>query len=143
MSVRRVDPGEAAELLGNGWKYIDVRSIPEFERGHPSGAYNVPLLHLVPGRGMAPNPEFGAVMAAQFGRDERLVIGCKTGNRSLRAAEMLAAAGYTNVVDMRGGFMGETDPTGQVTPGWSARSLPVASVAEPGKSYDELRAAKK
>ena len=43
MPIRRVTPNEAAELIASGWTYIDVRTIPEFEAEHPSGAYNVPL----------------------------------------------------------------------------------------------------
>src|SRR4051812_21955325 len=48
--VKRVLPREAAALLADGWAYLDVRSIPEFEQGHPPGAVNVPLLHLQNGR---------------------------------------------------------------------------------------------
>ena len=43
--VKRVTPPEASTLLGEGWVYLDVRSIPEFDDGHPPGAANVPLLH--------------------------------------------------------------------------------------------------
>ncbi len=43
--VKRVTPPEAAALLAEGWIYLDVRSIPEFDLGHPTGAVNVPLLH--------------------------------------------------------------------------------------------------
>ena len=53
--VKRVTPPEADALLAQGWTYLDVRSIPEFEGGHPAGAANVPLLHMQGGR-MAPNP---------------------------------------------------------------------------------------
>src|SRR5688572_14929191 len=104
MAVKRVTPSEAKALLDEGWKYVDVRSIPEFEAGHPAGAYNIPLMHFFPGRGMTPNGDFAAVFSKHFGKDDKIVVGCKTAGRSLRAAEMMAAAGYTNVVDMRGGF---------------------------------------
>ena len=46
MGVTHVDVKEAYSLqTGEGYAYIDVRSIPEYERGHPAGAHNVPLLH--------------------------------------------------------------------------------------------------
>ena len=48
--VKRVTPTEAAALVNEGWIYLDVRSIPEFELGHPAGAVNVPLLHMPAGR---------------------------------------------------------------------------------------------
>ena len=31
MSVKRVPPAEAKSLMDAGWRYVDVRSIPEFE----------------------------------------------------------------------------------------------------------------
>src|ERR1700753_4523583 len=112
--VKRVTPPEAAALLAEGWSYLDVRSIPEFEGGHPAGAVNVPLMHFEGGR-MAPNADFQQVVEANFPRDAKLVLGCKAGGRSLQAAALLEAAGYTSVVDMRGGYHGEHDGLGRVT----------------------------
>ena len=66
--AKRVSPPEAAELLKQGWRYVDVRSIPEFEEGHPQGAANVPLLHMQGGR-MVPNPDFQPVIEANFPKD--------------------------------------------------------------------------
>jgi rhodanese-related sulfurtransferase len=46
MPVKRVTPEQALELMrAEGYSYLDVRSVPEFDEGHPEGAYNVPLLH--------------------------------------------------------------------------------------------------
>jgi rhodanese-related sulfurtransferase len=126
MSVKRVKPPEAAELVSQGWKYVDVRSIPEFEAGHAKGAVNIPLLHLKPGAGMVPNPEFQTQIEKTFDKDAQLVMGCKSGARSLRAAELLQGWGYTNVVDMQGGYDGERDMAGRVVvPGWRDSGLPV------------------
>ena len=136
--VKRVTPPEAADLLANGWTYLDVRSIPEFESGHPPGAANIPLLHFTGGR-MSPNPDFQKVVEGSYPRDTKLVVGCKAGGRSLQAAALLEAAGYTNVVDMRGGFHGEQDGMGRVTcAGWLESKLPVESAAPPEKTYAEL-----
>ncbi|HEY8429996.1 MAG TPA: rhodanese-like domain-containing protein [Sandaracinaceae bacterium] len=136
--IERISPEEAKRRLDAGWAYVDVRSVPEFEAGHPAGAYNVPLMHMGP-NGMEPNAEFMDVMNARFPKDAKLVIGCKSGGRSLRAAEMLAAAGYTNVVDQRAGFSGARDPFGQlVEKGWEAAGLPVETKARPGRSWEEL-----
>ena len=84
---------------------------------------------------MAPNPDFQKVVEANFPKDAKLVVGCKAGGRSLQAAALLAAAGYTNVVDMRGGFHGERDNLGRVAfAGWAESGLPVATSADAGKS---------
>lgn len=136
--VKRVTPIEADALLKEGWTYLDVRSIPEFEGGHPAGAVNVPLLHAMGGR-MAPNPAFQAVIQGNFAKDAKLVVGCKMGGRSAQAAALLEAAGFTSVVDMRGGFSGERDNMGRVAvAGWAESGLPVEANAPADKTYAEL-----
>lgn len=135
---KRVTPVEAAELMEQGWRYVDVRSIPEFESGHPTGAVNVPLLHMVGGR-MVPNPDFETIFKATFGVDDQVVIGCKAGGRSLQAVTMLEASGYRNLVDMKGGYHGERDPYGRVgTSGWQECGLPCAMTPAAGASYAEI-----
>src|SRR5580698_3972888 len=115
----RISPQEASAKLAEGWTYVDVRTTQEFEAGHPPGAVNVPLMHAGPG-GMVPNPDFLAVMSAAFPVDARLVVGCKAGGRSLRAARALLGAGFTSILDQRAGWDGARDAFGQVTePGWS------------------------
>ena len=140
MAVRRVDPDEASELLEQGWTYLDVRSVAEFTEGHAPGAYNIPLLDFAPGQGLVPNTNFLGEVLETFDLTKPLVVACKSGGRSARAAAILAESGFTTVVDMRGGFYGEVDQTGVVScPGWAQRGLPVASGDEPGRSYVDLR----
>lgn len=139
MSIKRVSPEEAKALVEDeGYVYLDVRSVPEFEAGHPAGAYNIPLAHMTQG-GMRPNADFLAEVAAAFPVDTKLVLGCKSGGRSLRAAQALSQAGYEHLVDQRAGFGGARDGFGQLRePGWQASGLAVATEAEPGRSYAEL-----
>jgi rhodanese-related sulfurtransferase len=136
---KRISPQEARELMDKeGYVYVDVRSIPEFDAGHPEGAYNVPLMHMGPA-GMTPNPEFLDVMRRAFPADAKLVVACKAGGRSARAASLLESAGYTNVVDQRAGFEGGPDPSGRMEPGWRPAGLPVARQAAAGHDYEALR----
>jgi rhodanese-related sulfurtransferase len=138
MYVKRVSPEEALELMkSEGWSYIDVRSVPEFEQGHPAGAYNVPLVHMSP-TGHAPNHDFLPVMERHFDREARLVVGCRTSNRSEHAVVMLHRAGYTNVAIQRAGFLGIRDFFGRSDPGWDRVGLPTSKDAEPGRSWAEL-----
>ncbi|MFW6051840.1 MAG: rhodanese-like domain-containing protein [Myxococcota bacterium] len=139
MTVKRVSPQEAKRLMEErGYVYVDVRSIPEFEQGHPQGAYNVPLLHMTPG-GMQPNPDFLDVFQALFSKGDKVVVGCRSGGRSLRAAQQLQQLGYTDVVDQRAGFGGATNAFGQKEEeGWQEQGLPVATAPEEGRSYEEL-----
>lgn len=140
MAIRRVDPEAAAELLDQGWTYLDVRSVAEFTDGHAPGAYNIPLLDFVPGQGLKPNTNFLLEVLANFAPDRPLVVACKAGGRSARAAAMLAESGFTNVVDMEGGFYGEFDETGVLAcAGWASVGLPVVSGEEPERNHDDLR----
>ena len=142
MRVTRVSPEEALALVeGEGYVYVDVRSVPEFESGHPKGAYNVPLAHLGP-HGMSPNPDFLATMERNFPRESKLVLGCKTGGRSLQAASLLLSAGWQAVVDQRAGFHGALDPSGRPEPGWGPKGLPASRSADPGRSWSELKGTK-
>ena len=139
MAVKRVGPEEARDLMDkDGYVYLDVRSVQEFAAGHPAGAYNVPLLHMG-AAGMTPNPDFLSVAQKAFPRDARIVVGCKAGGRSAKAAALLEEAGFTNVVDQRNGFEGTPLPTGGVEPGWRPRGLPVSDRAAPDRTYDALQ----
>lgn len=139
-NVKRVSPEDAKTLVDEGYTYVDVRSEPEFVAGHPEGSVNVPLLHMGQG-GMTPNPDFMKVMTASFpDKDAKLVVGCRSGGRSLQAAEMLQAAGYTNVIDQRAGFEGARGPFGNVTEqGWSPKDLPVEQGASEERGYDAMK----
>lgn len=139
MSVKRVSPEEAKALMENeGYVYLDVRSIPEFEGGHPVGAYNIPIAHMTRGR-MRPNADFLVEVASAFPKDTKLVVGCQMGIRSLTAVQTLMQAGYEKVVDQRAGFDGVRDSFGQLQEaGWQRRGFDVALEAEPGRSYAEL-----
>jgi rhodanese-related sulfurtransferase len=143
MSYKNVTVKEAHDQLSQGYAYVDVRSIPEFAAGHPAGAVNVPLLHFDERTGqMVPNREFVDVMRANFPTDAKLLIGCQVGGRSAQAAQVLGAAGYTDVSNVLGGFGGARDPrTGAMRDeGWAQAGLPIESGAPSGQSYDELRA---
>ena len=140
MSLKNIDPAQARELLESdeGYTYLDVRSIPEFENGHPAGAVNVPLLHHHRGA-MVPNPDFLRVVENHFDRGARLIVGCQSGGRSTRAAEALTACGFTAIVHMDGGFGGDRDQLGRVvTRGWAESGLPVEYGSAEGRSYQSL-----
>jgi len=140
--VKHVSVSEAHQLQQQGSTYVDVRSQAEFEHGHASGAVNVPLLDRDPGSGqMMPNPDFVRVIQANFAPDARLLLGCQVGGRSMRASQMLASFGFTDVANIKGGFAGLRDPMGRtVDPGWEESGLPVESGAPAGRGYAELAA---
>jgi rhodanese-related sulfurtransferase len=136
-TIKHVTVRQAHQQQSGGATYLDVRSIPEFEQGHPAGAFNVPLLHLDPATGqMRPNPDFLPVVRANFPPDMPMVVGCKMGGRSAQACELLATAGYQDVANVLGGF-GGAPQMGHA--GWAQEGLPVEQSADPAKAYTALQ----
>src|SRR5262245_2920695 len=127
-TIKHVTVQEARAAQGFGATYLDVRSVPEFQQGHPEGAFNVPLLHADPvTRHMRPNPEFLDVVRANFPPGTHLVVGCQVGGRSQKAAEILTNAGYHDVANVLGGF-GGAPQMGHA--GWVQAGLPVEQKAD-------------
>jgi rhodanese-related sulfurtransferase len=129
MEIRQTTPPDAYETLQTDPTavYLDVRTPEEFAAGHPEGAINVAVLFFRAG-GSNPNPDFVAGVQRVVTADTPLLVGCQAGGRSQRGAEMLVAAGFTNVTNVRGGFGGARDETGRVViPGWRDAGLPVAT----------------
>lgn len=132
---KTASPEEVKTLVAEGYVYVDVRTEAEFGAGHPPGALNVPVT--VAG---VPNPEFVSVLERALGKDAKIVVGCKAGPRSRRAAELLNQAGFSNVVEMPAGFSGGRDEFGRPLPGWIQQGLSVETGAPAGQSYADVKA---
>ncbi len=119
--------------------FVDVRTEEEFADGHVPGAINIPISVSAPG-GMTPNPDFVAVVGANFERNQKLILACKAGGRSARAAAELEAAGFTDLLDMTAGFHGGKDAFGAPIPGWQAEGREVQIDAEDDQTYASRKA---
>lgn len=131
MSIEQKDPIAAKGIVDQnaGAIYVDVRTPAEFERGHPVGAINIPIM-LQSGGGMAPNvAAFQKVAEAVLPKDKPLVMGCQMGGRSQRAAELLSSWGYPELYNVSGGYAA-----------WTAAGLPVSTVVSDDASYAALLA---
>jgi rhodanese-related sulfurtransferase len=136
MTIKHITVQRAHQEQASGATYLDVRSIPEFHQGHPAGAFNVPLLHLDPQSGqMRPNPEFLAVVKANFPQGAAMVVGCKMGGRSQQACELLSSAGFTDVTNVLGGW-GGAPQLGHT--GWLQAGLPVDTATDEAREYEAL-----
>lgn len=139
--ARRVSAKEAFDLVEReGYVLVDVRSVPEFEAGHPAGAFNVPWMH-IDARGRSLNDEFIPLIEKLFpDRDAKLVLSCQSGNRSMQALSALEARGYRCLVDQRAGWGGQRDSFGRLLePGWKETGLPIAYGDGGARSYEALR----
>lgn len=69
---------------------IDVREPAEYEAGHVRGARHLPQADL-------------ALRLGELPRDQPIICICQAGRRSLRAAQFLVQAGFTDVSNVQGG----------------------------------------
>lgn len=86
----------ARELQDNAWVIVDVREPDEHQTGVIPSAYLIPL---------------GSLPASlkEIPKERPLALVCRSGQRSLRAAEYLAQFGY-ECVNVAGGMLKWTGP---------------------------------
>lgn len=76
---------------------------------------------------MQPNPNFLAgLSAAHAGHEAHIYFICRSGARSMAAAQAAKAAGFKHVYNVKDGFEGPLDPRGHrgLVAGWKADGLP-------------------
>ncbi|XVF63594.1 hypothetical protein PTKIN_Ptkin09bG0099400 [Pterospermum kingtungense] len=92
LKPRSVSVRVAYELFQAGHRYLDVRTSDEFNAGHPHEAINIPYYLKIGGEGMVKNSKFLEEVSSEFGKKNKIIVGCKSGRRSLMAATDLQAA---------------------------------------------------
>lgn len=100
--------------VGGGAQLIDVREAAEWsETGVAEGAATISVSR----------PDFVEAVIAQVGGDRSRPVAliCRSGGRSSKAAERLAAAGFTRIVNVSDGMLGR----GPEARGWIAAGRPV------------------
>ena len=106
-NIGNVDKSDFANAV-----LIDVRTVEEYGAGHPAKSANIPFphIHSRPNRegyiGQDPEQFVSDVIAAFPDRSTPILTLCRTGYRSVLAANLLADAGYTNVRNIWQGFVG-------------------------------------
>ncbi|XP_078446322.1 thiosulfate sulfurtransferase 16, chloroplastic-like [Wolffia australiana] len=101
--VLTVDVISARDLLNSGYRYLDVRTEEEFQRGHPEGAINIPYMFIFP-EGRKKNEDFLDKVSSILGKEDAIIVGCASGVRSLSASVDLLNAGFKNAKNVGGGF---------------------------------------
>ena len=106
--VREVMPWDLAQRLSDAESILllDVREPSEFEQAHIAGSMNVP-------RGLleaACDWDYDdTVPALAGGRDRAVVVVCRSGSRSLLAADVMQDMGFGDVVSLKTGVQGWND----------------------------------
>ncbi|MCM8760940.1 MAG: MBL fold metallo-hydrolase [Candidatus Omnitrophica bacterium] len=95
VALKMISPKEAAELTAKNQnvRYLDVRSVTEFNESHIKDAINIPIDTL------APRLDELASSGKSY------IVLCRTGNRSPMAADMLVQSGMQGVMVLDGGMM--------------------------------------
>jgi rhodanese-related sulfurtransferase len=101
---KTVSPTEAVVLMNDeNTVVIDVREASEFAEGHIEGARHIPLAKLEE-----------RAFELQDHKQKPVIVTCQSGTRSGAASRKLAALGFTNVYEMKGGLLA-----------WEDQKLPV------------------
>ena len=90
---KKISADKAREMMGSGEPYVllDVRTEKEYAERRIAGAI------------LIPDTAIGERTAAELpDKSVRILVYCRTGRRSAKAANELAHMGYTNVFDMGG-----------------------------------------
>ncbi|XP_049357693.1 thiosulfate sulfurtransferase 18-like isoform X2 [Solanum verrucosum] len=89
--VVTVDVHAARQLIQSGHRYLDVRTEEEFKKGHVDNSLNIPYMFNTP-RGRVKNPKFIEQVSSACDKEEKLLVGCQSGVRSLYATTDLLNA---------------------------------------------------
>ncbi|MGQ0699193.1 MAG: rhodanese-like domain-containing protein [Panacagrimonas sp.] len=120
-----VAPRDAWELFSSGAAtLVDVRSAEERKFvGEVPDAVHVPWAS---GTALTRNPRFVRELESKVGKDEVLLLLCRSGKRSVLAAEAATKAGFREVFNVLEGFEGELDARQQRGhgDGWRFHGLP-------------------
>ena len=101
--VKSMSASEYLNFRHEDHTLLDVRSLGEWQSGHPSKATHIALGEI--------NSRMG-----ELPKDKPLIVVCASGNRSAMAATKLAQSGFDDVYNFSGGMSS-----------WQAAGLPVKS----------------
>ena len=93
VSYRQITMDEAVAMMEEeeGYIILDVRTAAEFDEKHIPGAINIP------------NEAIGSDALPELpDKDQLILVYCRSGNRSARAAAYLKGNGYASVYDIGG-----------------------------------------
>ena len=91
--LRQVRTSQVRQLVESGAFIVDVREADEYEAGHLNGAVNIPLSQF-------------RQRIQEIPRDIPVYLHCRTSQRSYYAYCQLTGAGYRNIWNISGSFLG-------------------------------------
>lgn len=92
MNIQRVDAPYISQGMQADEMLIDVRKPGEYEAEHLENVPNIPL-------------DFINERMSEFPKNKNMVLHCAGGYRSMIATSILLSRGFSNIKDIRGGFV--------------------------------------
>lgn len=93
------------EIKADSVQLLDVRTPQEYAEGHIDGALNINIQ----------SDDFRRLVEKELSKDSTILVYCRSGRRSMEAAEILTELEY-KVVNLKGGIIG-----------WKEYGLPVTT----------------
>ncbi|KAK9690786.1 hypothetical protein RND81_09G153800 [Saponaria officinalis] len=103
VEIKNVDVYTAKGLSEIGYRYLDVRTEEEFEKGHVDGALNIPYMFKTE-EGRVKNPNFLGQVLEKCKKDDRMIVACNAGGRGRKATTDLQQQGFEDVANIEGGY---------------------------------------
>ena len=92
LRIKNITVQEAKELyLKADYLLLDVRTVSEYQERNIQPSIHIPLQELEARQGELP-------------RDKTILLICRSGNRSLKAIEILQKYGFANLYNVQGGL---------------------------------------
>ena len=85
---------EYQALIAHGFTILDVRTPEEFEEGHIQGAQNINV-----------KDDTFMIAIQKLSPSDTLLVYCRSGRRSLYAAQVMVSFGFQKIYDLEGGFL--------------------------------------
>lgn len=96
------------EIKADSVQLLDVRTPQEYAEGHIAGAINIDVQ----------SDDFQPAATQKLSKDSTILVYCRSGRRSLDAAEILTRLGY-RVINLKGGILD-----------WQASDRPVTTATD-------------
>lgn len=95
-NVKIVSKEQFAEKMNTGdVQLIDVRTANEYAEGHIKNAQNIDVLQAASFKEQIQNLD----------KEKPIMVYCRSGKRSAKAANILEENGFKNIVDLDGGYL--------------------------------------
>lgn len=95
MNIEEMNPNDVQAAVKRGSIFVDVREPYEINE----------VSYAIEGQLQIPLGQIQTRMA-EIAKDASVIVGCRSGARSMQACQFLAMNGYANVKNLQGGIMG-------------------------------------